>query len=253
MKQPPKTELFEVFEKFGLSKRAGLVYIALLRQDSMRAAEIIRTTGIPRQLVYEALQELEHFGFVTRAPVGKQRYAYSPTSPDILRDLADKQVARIEKLIPFLHSLRGTARAKSEISVQLITGWPAIRAYWREFGMNKMTKEVVDVSICSIDEWYKADYDFVEKFWEPNKIKKGIRTRLIATTSWIADLQRKHPNYDVRILPRDEVFHGDITVYGDTVHFLTLEKKEIHMVVIVSHEIAKTNMQLFEILWKKAG
>ncbi|MBI5135237.1 helix-turn-helix domain-containing protein [Candidatus Uhrbacteria bacterium] len=234
----------------GLSGRAIGVYRALLLNGHAKVRDIARACGCVRQLVYEALGELEGKGLVVRSPIGKNRYEYRPASPSILVDIAKQQTSAVESMMPKLMELY-----QSQVDVptfRFYSGWNAIRSYWREFGEAKMTAEIVDETISATEDWYAADHTFMENFWEPNKLKKGVKTKLLASHGWVAEKQRERKHYEVRMLPKNKPFHGDITIYGDTVHYLALEKENQHMAVVVSAQIARSMHELFDIVWEAA-
>ncbi len=234
----------------GLSGRAIGVYRALLLNGHAKVRDLVRSCGCVRQLVYEALGELEGKGLVVKSPIGKNRYEYRPATPTLLVDLAKQQTSTIESMMPKLMELY-----QSQIDVptfRFYSGWNAIRSYWRELGETKMTSDVVDETISATEDWYAADHPFMENFWEPNKMKKKVRTKLLAAHGWVAEKQSQRKNYEVRMLPKQKPFHGDITIYGDTVHYLALEKENQHMAVVVSVQIARSMHELFEIVWEKS-
>lgn len=244
------TTLENTIERIGLRPQAAKVYLKLLELGPSRARDVAKTIGFVRQSVYDALAELETKGLISRSPLFAKRFLYHANPPEILADLMRDQLATIEEAIPQLQKLYQGIHAPPQLSQY--TGWSAIRGYWREFANTVMQPGTSYESISATEEWYQPDHNFMENFWEPMKIERQITTRLLAAPGWIGEIQAKRPNYQVRILPKQQPFHGDITIYGDSVHFLALEKHDYHMVAVKSAQIARSQRELFEIIWSKS-
>lgn len=78
-------ELVHSLTELGLAPNEGRLYLSLLRLDAPTAAELSRSSGVPRPKVYEALGALETRGFC--AAVGGRVTRYRAVAADLaLRD-----------------------------------------------------------------------------------------------------------------------------------------------------------------------
>jgi HTH-type transcriptional regulator, sugar sensing transcriptional regulator len=74
-------ELVRSLSGLGLAPNEGRLYLSLLRLDAPTAAELARSSGVPRPKVYEALGALETRGFC--AAVGGRVTRYRAVPPDL--------------------------------------------------------------------------------------------------------------------------------------------------------------------------
>jgi HTH-type transcriptional regulator, sugar sensing transcriptional regulator len=70
----------ERLQRLGLTSYEARAYVALLRRDSMTAAETSRLAGLPRQRVYDVLSSLVEKGLASTKP--GRAVKYSATAPD---------------------------------------------------------------------------------------------------------------------------------------------------------------------------
>ena len=100
----------ERLTRLGLTSYEARAYVALLRRDSMTAAETARLAGLPRQRVYDVLSSLVEKGLASTRP--GRALKYSATAPEQalerliaahrqqLSELERDTVAMIEQLTP---------------------------------------------------------------------------------------------------------------------------------------------------------
>jgi sugar-specific transcriptional regulator TrmB len=84
---------------FGLTSYESRAYLALLRRDSLTAAQTARLAGVPRQRIYDVLAGLVKRGLASSRPGRVVKYAAAP--PDValerLLDNHREQVALLER------------------------------------------------------------------------------------------------------------------------------------------------------------
>jgi HTH-type transcriptional regulator, sugar sensing transcriptional regulator len=100
----------ERLQRLGLTSYEARAYVALLRRDTMTAAETARLAGLPRQRVYDVLSSLVEKGLASTRP--GRAVKYSATAPEQalerllaahrqqLADLERDTTAVIEELTP---------------------------------------------------------------------------------------------------------------------------------------------------------
>jgi sugar-specific transcriptional regulator TrmB len=85
--------------RFGLTSYESRAYVALLRRDSLTAAETARLAGVPRQRIYDVLAGLVKKGLASSRPGRVVKYAAAPPEVALERLLANHrdQVAMLER------------------------------------------------------------------------------------------------------------------------------------------------------------
>lgn len=77
------TDLFRDLQKLDLTENQSLTYLTLFRMGETKAGAIIKKTGLHRNLVYRALDELEQKRLITHAKVRGITH-YKPLAPSQL-------------------------------------------------------------------------------------------------------------------------------------------------------------------------
>lgn len=236
----------ELLTKFNISQRAARVYVVMLKTDQVRIRDIVQELGEARQLIYEAMAELEGKGLVVRIPISKHRYSYQASSPEVLVEIAMQRVNETQSMLPKLLEIYNSNQKKGSVSIY--TGKMSIRAYWKGFVIKKMNRNTPQLTLGAMEQWYGVGGKTAEVL--PRlKFKKSITTKILATDGEFAQRLSRQPNYETRILENTSLT-GEITIYGDIVHFINYTKGNINMTVIESEVISKTMKEMFYMLWE---
>lgn len=169
--------------KLGFSKNETKVYLSLFELGKCRAGQIIETTGLHRNLVYTALEELVEKGLV--AKVIKNGVAtFSANSPDSLlsmveeqKNIAEDAIAELKKKgdknirdIVVYEGEEGVKRSRNR-TLQYSKGdtlyvigsqassTPEMEKYWRQFH-NKREKQGINFKIMYEKGVNPADLSF---------------------------------------------------------------------------------------------
>jgi sugar-specific transcriptional regulator TrmB len=89
----------ERLTRLGLTSYEARAYVALLRRDSMTAAETARLAGLPRQRVYDVLSSLVEKGLASTRPGRAAKYAATAPEQALARLLSvhRQQLADLER------------------------------------------------------------------------------------------------------------------------------------------------------------
>lgn len=103
------TSIFNNLQNLGFTKNQADVYIVLVRKGSAKAGEVINATGLHRNIVYTALNDLIKMKLVTQTMV-RGIYLYKILSPARLissieekcrlAELVAEQLSHIQKKVP---------------------------------------------------------------------------------------------------------------------------------------------------------
>lgn len=238
-----------ILHNLGISKNASLVYLAALKYGISGVKDLAKETGLVRQLIYEAINELTNRGLMIKEPKGKNRFHYVPNPPETILDLIKKQEEEAREQLPELEKMYEVS--KSLPKVRIYENKTACRQMLRDF-LKLYNKNEEKLVISSADIWYNLDPTFTEEFWQ-KKSKTGVKTKLLSTDDDTARYLAHQKDYEVRKLPRGYSFKGDLMIYSDLVSIMSIDKYDVHAITINSKQIAQMHRDLFQVIWKKTN
>ena len=246
--------LLEHLKNIGLSDNEAKVYMAMLELGPSPVVEIARKAEVNRPTAYVQIESLKKNGLVSTQTKGKKQL-YIAESPEHLEDMLDRKLREVSVskeefsgVLPDLISLYQSAGHR-----------PTVRFFEGKSGITQIqslllksgVKEVL--GITALDDVLKILPKHSENY-TPERVKKGIRSRLIYSYSDGPTLKEQ----DERMLreskfiqPEKMPFKGDITIYGNNVAITSFEGN-VSGVVIEHPEIAKSFRQFFEFLWQQS-
>lgn len=98
----------------GMGEDEARIYIALLKIGETPAGELIKKTGLHRQIVYTTLEKLAQRDFV-KVIIKRKTKHWSANDPHILLKEAQEREAMAKELVPKLLSLGALARQKQSV------------------------------------------------------------------------------------------------------------------------------------------
>lgn len=240
----------QYLSSLGFSDSEIAVYLTSLKEGPLSVQDLARKAGVSRVTVYHVIETLTNQGIMTSVEKGaKQQYTAEP--PERVIALAE---SRLHKMQQTVTEMQGRIQELKLIQsgsrpvVKLFEGDEAVRAMFtdflasgskeiREFGNFDSTDGVIDPEV------YKPFYEQLNK--------RGIKRKLLFLAK--KSQPKKHNNLEeIRLLPKEINFSGDIFLYGNKVVLSSIEGKHI-AVIIESETIAKTVAAAFDLLWSKHG
>lgn len=249
--------LLQVIKQIGLTEKHGMVYSTLLAKPSATPLSLARETKLNRSSLYRYLEDLRTKGLVELV-LGDKSSKYE-ADPDGLNQYLVGEEARIEglkktipKLVTELAEKRGGGATGTEV-----------RYYQGIEGLRQMLWNVVNTR----DEFVGLGYEdwntsvgknYAEKLRQRH-IERGNKSRellnqvdddysytQIPATTYTRVYE--HRAIDPKML---EIKH-DTYIYDGVFAYYYHYQGELFGVEIHNAEIAKTEKQMFEILWKMA-
>ncbi|MCL5795636.1 MAG: hypothetical protein M1338_04770 [Patescibacteria group bacterium] len=238
----------ENIRQLGVSKNASSVYLASLKYGISQVKDLSKETGLVRQLVYEAINELVHKGLIIKEPYGRSRFRYIPAEPQVLLDLIKSQEQNLAKIIPDLEAMYRTSKTTPLVRIydNIITCREIERRLLKEYN----EKEEVLIQ-SSVDIWYKLDPVYNDYFLV-EKDKTGVKTKLLSSKDETAVYLSKKKNYEVKILAKNLISPADYVIFKDLVWIMSMDKNNIHAITIESKPIAEMHRNLFYAIWNRA-
>lgn len=243
-----------VMDSLGLTSKHGLVWIALARVETGTPLALARTTKLNRTSIYRYLEDLRSVGLVDVIMAGAKKSLYRAVDAEKMELVIVRQETSLSQLranIPLLarelkREPRGT---ESEV------------VYYRGVqGLKQLLWNVV----ASGKEYMGLGYEnwntsvgkrFAEKLRAKN-VETGAKSRELLNDDGsepaYTDLKMSYQQvYRHRVIDKAilEIKH-DTYIYGDVFAYYYHYQGEYFGVEIHNMQIARTERQIFEILWK---
>ncbi|MDR2366626.1 MAG: hypothetical protein LBF58_00720 [Deltaproteobacteria bacterium] len=233
-------------EIFGLNRNLALIYVAILQSKGMSPPELEKATGINRTNIYPLAQHLVDNKLVSLDFVGGKR-RYTARDPAALKELTTKRLEAIEKYMPELKALYGSANGKPKISYY--EGTTAARTIYEE--LNNIVGDCYCYFGTLAAQLALESRDATGKYLK-KRLRRGIGSRTILTKPGPGAPRFKD---DKKNLKQVRYFPGqmpddmpNIYIYDNSMAVLATAP-ENYAVVIDSPELSRTIKALFEFVW----
>lgn len=246
--------LVQVMKQIGLTAKHVVVYETLLTKPSSTPLQIAHETKLNRSSLYRYLEELRKKGLVELILGDKTcKYAADPLGLTQYLLSEEVRVENLKKTIPSLVASLARRNNYKESEVKYFRGVEGLKQMlWNVVSSGK---EYVGLGY---ENWNtSAGKNFAEKLRQKN-MEMGTKSREISNDPddgfGYTELGNKygdiysHRRIEKKIL---EIKH-DTYIYGDIFAYYYHSPDEYFGVEIHNGEIAKTEKQMFEILWKIA-
>lgn len=246
--------LRKVFNQIGVSNKHMVIYEALLASANMTPLKLAHITHLNRSSVYRYLEELRERGLVELILRGKSSsYAASPEGLSQYLVKEEVRLSELKQTIPSLLRSFETRRGTTESEV---------RYYHGREGLKQMLWNLIssgqDYVGLGYDDWNSSvGKSFAERLRTKN-METGAKSREISNhpddgfeyTSLGEKYKQiySHRQIDPQVL---KIKH-DTYVYGNVFAYYYHYQGEYFGVEIHNKEIARTEREIFEILWKIA-
>lgn len=247
--------MLEHLKNIGLSDNEAKVYLAMIELGQSPVVEIARKAEINRPTAYVQIESLKKKGLVSTQTKGK-KHLFIAESPARLEFYLDSELKDVEqkkdelgKILPDLEKLFASVGSRPQ--VRFFEGKAGVLAM-QNMLLKSGVSEIMGVS--SMDSVVKI-FPNIQKEYSPERVKKGIRSRLIYSYSGGPVLKESDEKVlrESRFISHDKMpFTGDITVYGNNVAIIAFEG-QVSGIVIEHPEIARSFKQFFEFMWNLAS
>jgi HTH-type transcriptional regulator, sugar sensing transcriptional regulator len=247
-------DLLHVLRSAGLDEKEAPLYLAGLQLGSAPASDYAKSTGLNRITAYNTLEELVRRGMFTLEKKARGK-CYTPVSPEHLAVEVRKNAEAVQRMLPELRSMQGTAYRKPH--VRFFDGWEGVRRVYEDTLTAK--SELLNFANSALLRKLWPEYD---KEYVAERVKRGIHLRGIAPDDEAGrkvhgeDRSKKR---EIRLVSAKEFdFTNEINIYDSKVAICSFSEgkkgvQEVFGVIIESKEVAETQRQIFEMAWRFAG
>ncbi len=242
-----------LLDLLGLTEKDRDVYLSLLQLGAAPLRRIGEESGLNRATAYDALRRLVEVGLVHYLDAKRHRY-FVAEDPERLRGLVTRRELalaeareKLELSIPKLRSLIGRESHR-----------PAVRYLEGEAGVKELLEDVLVTAAKSKRKMYRiyssADLrELILAAWprfsqERKKRQVSVRAISMGEGGETVGLDER------RWLSHSESAPTYTFIYGTKVANVAIDHRKELFVVLTDHEaVAKTQVMIFDALWKSLG
>ena len=249
-------ELKQKLNLLGLTDKQAEIYLLLLKGGLTTPLELSRQTTINRTTIYRILEELQKLNLIEDVldSRGIKIKAVKPENLSLLLTQKESELNQLKSSLPGLIGDLSAIKDQPVAATQVV--------YFRgASGLKQLLWNILKAKDESVGYGY-ADWnesvgrEFAEKL-RAEHVKRKICDREIQNTdqagpisSW-TQIKDYDQVYQARYLPRKIIdIKHDTYIYNDVFAFFHFYQGELFGLEIHNAEIAKTQKQIFEVLWK---
>lgn len=232
----------------GFSHHEAEVYLALIDIGQTGAGEIIKKTGLHRNIVYETLDKLITKKLVVKI-FRKNVAQFQLTSPNHIIENAKAKLELAESLIP---ELVDRADVKQEIII-----WDGLEGF-RKF-MLKYMDEIEDGGIYYVlgsigDRWWELMGE-AAKSYQRIKTKKHLSWKMVAFSESVLDRRSMDANSsdldEIRLLLQSSIPPANMTIWNDSIALVTVIPP-YSVIEIKNKALSEGYLTYFNAMWDQA-
>ncbi|WP_432855004.1 TrmB family transcriptional regulator [Amycolatopsis sp. CA-161197] len=236
----------------GLDPKEAQFYLAVLELARPTVAEAAERAGFSRTNGYDIAKRLLHRGLVTMTevgptgrPAGRGRSVLTAADPGVLLDELATRKQLLDGLVPELRAMRDTQGSR-----------PRVRYLEGESGMRAALFETLEwdcplLGILSMHDLMAVPGPAVMDEYIANRRRRGTPLRVVRSPERETDQDWPSSGADirnVRFAPPEHIF--TLTTYiGEEAVAIMSSRTENFAMMIESREYARTQANLFEVLW----
>ena len=253
-----KIELKGKLILLGLNDKQAEIYLLLLKHGLTSLLELSRQSTINRTTIYRIVEDLKKINLVEEVldDRGVKVKAAAPENLNLLLTQKETELNQLKSNLSDLISDLSAIKDQPTSSTQVV--------YFRgQSGLKQLLWNILKAKGESVGygfaDWNQSvGREFAEKL-RAERVKRQIYDREIQNTDQAGPMSdwTNVKNYDqiyqCRLLDKKIVdIKHDTYIYNDVFVFFYFIKNEMFGIEIHNAEIAKTQKQIFEVLWKLA-
>lgn len=235
--------------KLGFSDHEATIYLAMIDIGETGAGEIIKRTGLHRNIVYDTLEKLITKRLVIRV-IKKNVAQFKITDPQRLLEDQKANLAIAEELIP---DILNRTKVKQDIII-----WDGIEGF-RNFSLSlveKMKKNSTMYVLGSVgDLWYDQMGDARKKY-EKIRRKNNVNWKMVTFVKDQLTEDRRavkeNKNDQVRVLPQNVNGPSNMIIWEDSIALQTFVEP-FSVIEIKNQALADGYLNYFHALWNQGA
>lgn len=243
------TPLSEQLQDIGLTQNQALVYLALTRAGEAKAGELIKKTGMHRNIVYTALEELREKKLIAASRI-RGVASYKALSPSqLLLAVEEKERAARHAI----EQLRALSHKSAEQEIIVYEGIEEFRKHvLRSYSLTKPGG--VLRYLGTSPHWHTVVGPSVEAEGMRLQIEKKIKARGISKSRFSAIMKYRDKTKSLTSIRTNPLISSDtnnVEILEDRICIQSFVPPYF-VVEIVNKELAKNYQNYFDFLWSKS-
>ncbi|MBI2410582.1 MAG: hypothetical protein HYV32_01630 [Candidatus Kerfeldbacteria bacterium] len=242
--------LSEKLIQLGFTKNQAAVYSSLIELGQCKASEIIKKTGLHRNIVYEALDELVLKRLAFKTSKGGVALFQLSDANTLVND-AQSQLTTAKDIAQEINHLR----KKSTHEIKLYEGMNGLKSHRERVledlkNINSSEKELLMLGTTP-----KVSGEPYESFWKKyheHRAKEGVSARMLfpVESKKQAEARAQIPLTQTKLLPQEMKNPIMIDVWKDNAAFMLFDADPFIISVKNAH-LAQSFREYFETLWQQ--
>ena len=235
-------------EQIGYGTNEAKTYLASLSLGETTITEIASKAKIPRTTCQNSISILQQEGLINSFVRRRRKYWIAENPQKILSRLKEKETT-LKALMPELQALR------YETGVQ-----PTVRFFRGVEGISHIVDDIIETkqhirSLTSREDALLLLSDEYRYFIE-QRYTRHLRVHFLTKRSPETLEHKKDDARELRhtrFLPADFEIKNANYIYGDKIAIISLNKNLPMGIIIADADIAKTQSELFDYIWKQSS
>lgn len=224
----------------GLPTHSADIYVRLVQAGESKAADLIKASGTHRQLVYQALKDLEARRLATSVKRNSVMYFQALSIDPLIEDLRRKEYL--------------ASAAQEEINRLKTAPTTNIIVYQGTQGINDFMEKVLEVGetvhLIGAHFRFKDIYPELWFPWQEMRAKREIKLKAVIPRAVPPDAFKGLRQFDYRLTDAD-VLPNVVWIFGDHVANIVWIDREQTVAFTLRHaHVAKQHRQYFDHFWK---
>lgn len=254
-----KMKIIDELIRFGLSRQEAEVYVALYKQGAKTPLTVAQDVGINRTTAYRVLEHLVAVGFVKKT-LDYKSTSFEANSTESLKLFVAEKETEVQKL---KQNIAPLDRLLNELPESSDSGPTKVYYFKGVSGLRQLLWNTLSAKDGVVGFGYEDwNSGIGRKFAEKIRAeyldrhidsKELLNEDQIDSTYSYTDVKRYPTIYEHRMIPKKYLLiRSDTYIYNDVVTYYHTYQGERFGIEIHNAEIAKTERQMFFILWNQA-
>lgn len=239
--------------QLGLKGNAVKVYLAIIKLGEPTVGEIQKETGLHKQLIYNAAEELHKDGLINIYEI-RRRKRFSVPNPSALEEKAKMQLQKAHGLVPRLLEISNQKRSVDDIRVY--RGARGVQHYYLSVIYTQPENSEVNILGVNSERYFEIfDQDeFAFQSFEESRIAKKVKLKLLLFSDQKKELElnKNRPYIEMRLLEELIQAPNDIMIWHDRLGML-FYGEEPYVLDLAGIETVKGFRAYFEAFWNRAS
>lgn len=237
--------------ELGFKENDALIYMAALELGECSVGQLVKKTGLHKQLIYNAALNLQKEGYLNIAETEKQR-VFIPLSPALIVEKEKSNLKKAENLAKQLKLIAGTIKPAE--NVRIFKDLAGIRQYYLEI-IEKMQKnsilKIIGVNSQRYFEIFPAEGEAFRTF-EEMRIGKRIKIELIIFGNKEAELKLNKGRRFLEIKLLTDQIHSpnDVVISSGRVGLLFFSN-DPYLLDLPGEDVMEGFSEYFKFFWSR--